>query len=207
MWDGFGPLFFGGGVRKMLKLTCFWLIIMGVRNCVEFWLAVWFLLSFEQIFNRWGCMNIYLLLYFIHQPPKKLSQNIFCVSKWERKNPESFPEKLSFTLAYILNYCTQLVQMNCTSVQTHRHFFYVYRECFWATWGWLRTALEKFRESAMAFMADLMGPICQISPGTFLESCSQLASTGAKTSSQRGKLTLFAIPHGEGKGIILYKIS
>jgi hypothetical protein len=71
-------------------------------------------------------------------------------------------------------------------------------------------SLKKIRESAMAFMDDLTRPILQISPGTFLESlesCSQLTLTDTQTSSQRGKLTLFPSPHGEGEGIILYKIS
>ena len=91
------------------------------------------------------------------------------------------------------------------------------RGCLWATRGWLGTAREKFRESTLAFIADLMGPIYQISPGTFFGSLdvwkafpsfSQLASTGAQTSSQRGKLTPFPCPpHGEGEGIILYEIS
>jgi hypothetical protein len=61
----------------------------------------------------------------------------------------------------------------------------------------------------MAFMADLMGPICQNSPGTFfesLESCSQLASTGAQTSFQMGKLTPFPSRHSEGEGITFLKL-
>ena len=55
----------------------------------------------------------------------------------------------------------------------------------------------------MAFMADLMGSICQTSPGTFsesVESCSQVALAGVQTSFQRGKLTLFPNP------IILYEV-
>ena len=82
------------------------------------------------------------------------------------------------------------------------------RGCFGHLEGVLGTASEKCAEGAMAFMADLMGPIYQISPGTFfgsLESFSQLASIGAQTTQT--KLTPFPCPHGEGEGVILYEIS
>jgi hypothetical protein len=54
--------------------------------------------------------------------------------------------------------------------------------------------LKKIHRKCHGLYGDLTRPICQISPGAFFS---------VQTSSQRGKLTLFPSPHGEGEWIIL----